>query len=155
MSAALRIGIVGYGRFGAALASLLEERGHAWRGWDPAVRIGGDHGVADVDTLLSQSDLIIVAVPVSAFEGVLRGLRPKLSPRHMVMDVCSVKQGPCQLMDEVLGAGNRPRRLPPAVWPAQHRPGGAAANRAVPESLASRRRSRGARLVRVDRQRSE
>jgi prephenate dehydrogenase len=100
----LRIGIVGYGRFGAALASLLEERGHSWRAWDPVVEVAGERGVADVDTLISQSDLVIVAVPVNAFESVLRGLRPRLGPQHMVMDVCSVKQGPCQLMDEVLGA---------------------------------------------------
>jgi len=104
MGAGLRIGIVGYGRFGAALAALLQERGHSWRGWDPVVKVPSDHGVDDVDTLLSQSDLVIVAVPVNAFEGVLRGLRPRLHPRHVVMDVCSVKQGPCQLMEELLGA---------------------------------------------------
>ena len=103
MSSGLRIGIIGHGRFGSALGGLLEERGHGWRGWDPVVGVPGGHEVADVGTLLSQSDMIIVAVPVSAFEGVLRGLRPGLGSRHLVMDVCSVKQGPCQLMDEVLG----------------------------------------------------
>ena len=104
MSIGPRIGIVGYGRFGSALAPLLQERGHSWRGWDPVVEVTGGHGVDDVETLLAQSDLIIVAVPVNTFESVLRGLRPRLDQRHVVMDVCSVKQGPCQLMEEVLGA---------------------------------------------------
>ena len=31
----MRIGIVGYGRFGCALGALLLEAGHAYRAWDP------------------------------------------------------------------------------------------------------------------------
>lgn len=103
MTTNLRIGILGHGRFGAALATLMTERRHSWRGWDPVARMPDEHAVADVDALLAQSDLIIVAVPVDAFEAVLRDLRPKLGSRHKVMDVCSVKQGPCRLMDDVLG----------------------------------------------------
>jgi prephenate dehydrogenase len=104
MNPASRIGILGQGRFGSALAGLLAERGYSWRGWDPVVPMQGDHAATDLDALVAQSDLIIVAVPVNAFETVLRNLRPRLDARHRVMDVCSVKQGPCQLMEEVLGA---------------------------------------------------
>lgn len=103
MNAAPRIGLIGHGRFGSALAKLMAERGHAWLGWDPAARVPDAHAAADVDTLLAQSDLIVVAVPVDSFESVLRNLRARLSSRHQVMDVCSVKQRPCQVMDEVLG----------------------------------------------------
>ncbi len=98
-----RIGLLGYGRFGAALATLLEERGHRWCCWDPNVRLPEGRAVADVDKLLAQSDLIIIAVPVSTFEPVLRDLASRLQPRHQVMDVGSVKLVPCRLMDEVLG----------------------------------------------------
>lgn len=98
-----RIGLLGYGRFGAALATLLEERGHGWRCWDPIARLPEAHAASDVDSLLAQSDLIIVAVPVGAFETVLRDLKPRLHGRHQVMDVGSVKLIPCRLMDEVLG----------------------------------------------------
>lgn len=103
MTLNLRIGIVGYGRFGAALATLLGERGHSWLGWDPMVRVPDEHAAADVDALLAQSDFIIVAVPVPTFEPVLRHLRPKLGARHQLMDVCSVKLGPCRFMDDLLG----------------------------------------------------
>lgn len=99
------IGLLGYGRFGSALATLLEERGHAWRCWDPTARLPDAHAAADVDDLLARSDLIIMAVPVAAFEPVLRDLRPRLQARHQVMDVGSVKLAPCRLMDEVLGDG--------------------------------------------------
>ena len=79
MSIGSGIGIVGYGRFGSALAALLQERGHVWRGWDPVVEVSGDHRVGDLDTLLAQSDLIIVAVPVSA-----------LPPKALAKDRASV-----------------------------------------------------------------
>jgi prephenate dehydrogenase len=100
-----RIGLLGYGRFGAALATLLEERGHRWCCWDPVARLPPAHAASDVDSLLAQSELVIVAVPVGAFEAVLRDLRPRLHARHQVMDVGSVKLAPCRLMDEVLGDG--------------------------------------------------
>ncbi len=103
MTRSTRIGIVGYGRFGAALAALLGERGHAWLAWDPMAPVPDEHSAADADALLAQSDFIIVAVPVPAFEPVLRQLQPKLGTRHQVMDVCSVKSGPCRLMDDLLG----------------------------------------------------
>lgn len=103
MTPDLRIGILGHGRFGAALAELITERGYSWRGWDPETRLPDEHAAPSVDALLAQSDLVIVAVPVAAFEPVLRDLRPRLGNQHQVMDVCSVKEGPCRLMDDVLG----------------------------------------------------
>ena len=98
-----RIGLLGHGRFGAAFAALLEENGYAWCGWDAAATLPQGNAVSDVDALLSQSDLIVVAVPLDAFESVLRNLRPRLTKQHEVMDVCSVKEAPCRLMDEILG----------------------------------------------------
>lgn len=97
------IGLLGYGRFGSALATLLGERGHAWRCWDPTASLPQAHAAKDVDDLLAHCELIIVAVPVAAFESVLRDLKPRLHGRHQVMDVGSVKLIPCRLMDEVLG----------------------------------------------------
>lgn len=98
-----RIGLLGYGRFGSALATLLEERGHQWLCWDPVANLPQAQAAADVDALLAQADLIILAVPVGTFEKVLRDLRPHLQGRHQVMDVGSVKLVPCRLLDEVLG----------------------------------------------------
>jgi prephenate dehydrogenase len=103
MIAKLRVGILGLGRFGAALAALAGERGYAWCAWDPATRADGEHAAADLDELLARSDLVIVAVPVDGFEAALHALRPRLQHQHQVLDVCSVKQGPCRLMDEILG----------------------------------------------------
>lgn len=98
-----RIGLLGHGRFGSAFASLLEENGYAWCGWDASASLPEGRGVTSIDALLSQSDLIVLAVPLDAFEAALVDLRPRLTGRHQLMDVCSVKEVPCRLMDEMLG----------------------------------------------------
>ena len=103
MNQALRIGVLGYGRFGSAFTALLAEHGYAWLGWDSASDVPGPHAAASVADLLARSELIVLAIPVAAFETVLRELRPQLSGQHRVLDVCSVKQHPCALMDAVLG----------------------------------------------------
>ena len=103
MNRVSRIGILGYGRFGSALAALVAEHRYPWLAWDDTRPVPGKHAAADVAGLLAGSDLIVVAVPVAVFADVLRDLRPRLGAQHQVMDVCSVKQGPCDLMDEVLG----------------------------------------------------
>lgn len=103
MNQALRIGIIGHGRFGSSFASLLTECGYAWLGWDCANTVPQAHAATNIGDLAARSELIVLAVPVSAFESVLRDLRPQLGSHHQVMDVCSVKQHPSMLMDEVLG----------------------------------------------------
>ena len=98
-----RIGLLGHGRFGAAFGTLLEQHGHAWKAWDAVVAIPDGHAAADLDALLADADLIVVGVPLDAFEAVLRDLRPRLQSRHQVIDVCSVKEAPCRWMDDILG----------------------------------------------------
>ncbi|GAB2502692.1 prephenate dehydrogenase/arogenate dehydrogenase family protein [Arenimonas alkanexedens] len=97
------IGLLGHGRFGEAFASLLDQRGLAWVGWDPGSTVPEDHAVADLDALASGADLIVLCVPLESFEPALRELQPRLHPGHQVMDVCSVKERPCQLMQSILG----------------------------------------------------
>ena len=103
MTRHLKIGIVGYGRFGSALASLLTERGYSWLGWDPLTQVPSEHAAANLPELTANSDVLIMAVPVTTFESALITLRPYLQERHTVMDACSVKQNPCLLMDRILG----------------------------------------------------
>lgn len=103
MNQALRIGILGHGRFGSAFAALLTEHGYAWLAWDSVHVVPEPHAAASIADLLANSELIVIAVPVAAFETALRELRPQLGSQHQVLDVCSVKQRPCALMDEVLG----------------------------------------------------
>lgn len=103
MAVAGTIGILGYGRFGQALAGLLDAHGYRWCAHDPVAAVPAAHAVASPEALAALADTLIIAVPVSRFEPALRGLHPHLRPRHTVIDVASVKQGPCAVMDAVLG----------------------------------------------------
>lgn len=98
-----RIGLLGHGRFGAAFGTLLEQHGHAWTAWDALAPVPEGHAAADLDALLQGAELIVVGVPLDAFEAVLRDLRPRLQSRHHVIDVCSVKEAPCRWMQDILG----------------------------------------------------
>lgn len=50
-------------------------------------------------------DVVILAVPVPALSDCLRQIAPHLRPGQVVVDVCSVKQGPMALMRSLLPAG--------------------------------------------------
>lgn len=100
----MRIGILGYGRFGRALGSLLHEAGHAYRAWDPVTNIPAERRAASLRELVDAHESLVLAVPIRALAGVLRDLRPHLRSDQLVFDVGSVKVGPCALLEEYLGA---------------------------------------------------
>lgn len=98
------IGLVGHGRFGAALGELMSRGRLDWRAYDATRPVPAAHAAADLGALAAASDLIVLAVPVVALDAALRSLRPWLTPAHTVIDVGSVKVGPCALLDRHLGA---------------------------------------------------
>ena len=100
----MRIGILGYGRFGRALGSLLREAGHGYRAWDPVVEVPGEHRTTGFHDLVDGHEALVLAVPIPALGGLITTLRPHLRPDHLVFDVGSVKVGPCALLEEHLGA---------------------------------------------------
>ena len=100
----MRIGILGYGRFGVALGSLLREAGLPYRAWDPVAPVPAECRAASVLDLVEGQEVLVLAVPIPALEGVLKQLRPHLRPDHLLFDVGSVKVGPCALMAQHLGS---------------------------------------------------
>ena len=100
----MNIGILGYGRFGGALGSLILQAGHAYQAWDPVTEVPQDHRAASPGDLVEANEVLVLAVPLQTLEGVLKSLRPHLGPQHLVLDVGSVKVGPCALLEEHLGA---------------------------------------------------
>jgi prephenate dehydrogenase len=100
----MNIGILGYGRFGRALSALLLQAGHAYQAWDPVAEIPQDHRAASPRELVNGNETLVLAVPLQALDGVLASLRPHLGPQHLVIDVGSVKVGPCDLLGKHLGA---------------------------------------------------
>jgi prephenate dehydrogenase len=146
-----RIGIVGHGRFGRALAELAADAGVETVAFDPFAEVPEGRKVASVAELSARSDLVIVAVPVAAMTGALEALAPVLRPEQLVIDVCSVKVHPIDEMKRVLGeripwVGTHPlfgpvslahaeRPLRVVVCPNPIHPSGAARARALYERI--------------------
>jgi prephenate dehydrogenase len=99
----MTIAILGYGRFGRALGSLLQQDGQAYRAYDPAAEVPAAIAAPSPEAAVAGAEWVILAMPVPHMEGALRSLRPSLRPDQTVVDVGSVKTGPCALMEQVLG----------------------------------------------------
>jgi prephenate dehydrogenase len=98
-----QVALVGYGRFGRALGSLLVESGMDYRALDPLAEVPEPHRAASLPELISGAEFVVVAVPVPRLHATLEDLRPHLRPSQLVMDVGSVKVKPVQALAEVLG----------------------------------------------------
>jgi prephenate dehydrogenase len=94
------IGIVGFGVFGALVAKHLAAHCRLLA-FDPAPRgeMPADGSVQSCDLPeIARCDVVVLAVPVSAFAEVIRALRPHLRPGTIVIDVGSVKIEPVRTM---------------------------------------------------------
>lgn len=99
----MRVGILGYGRFGRALAGLLEEAGHRYRALDPGAAVPEAKRAEDWAALAADADFLALAVPVPALAGAIEQAATVLRPGQVLFDVGSVKTGPCRSMEQILG----------------------------------------------------
>lgn len=74
---------------------------------------------------------VVLAVPVQALATVLDAVAPRLGPDTMVCDVCSVKVGPCRLMDRRVPAGCHVVGLHPLFGPQTARERGTIAGQRI------------------------
>jgi len=72
----VNIGIIGCGAWGKALATLVARAGHAPRVGYRSTPPGGIPGTPNLDALVAESDLTILAVPADAIETVVRKSSP-------------------------------------------------------------------------------
>ena len=95
------VGIIGFGRFGKVLANILQ-RGFAIKAYDPKPA-GPFPGVQflDLDTVLNEK-VIFIAVPIRHFESVIADISKKLKKETTLIDVCSVKSYPVNIMLKIL-----------------------------------------------------
>ncbi|MBI2005549.1 MAG: prephenate dehydrogenase/arogenate dehydrogenase family protein [Candidatus Aenigmarchaeota archaeon] len=100
----MKIGIIGFGQMGKFLARHFKEKHEVFvtdkiDKTKEAEKIGIKF--IDIDEIGSK-DLVILAVPISAFEDTLKLIRNYLKEGSIVLDICSVKSIPCKLMQEKL-----------------------------------------------------
>lgn len=97
--------LVGFGAFGQLIARLLAPHCRITiHDPSPAARAAavaaGLPLVADPRHL--PGDIVLLAVPVPALEPCLHAIAPHLRPGQMVIDVCSIKEEPARLMQQIL-----------------------------------------------------
>lgn len=84
------IGIIGRGPFAKLLAELIPK--------DVSVHMVGSRASAEEFRTVATSDLVILSVPFSALPAVLTQLKPLLLVDSLLVDVCSVKVKPSELI---------------------------------------------------------
>lgn len=95
--------MLGYGRFGHAFSDLLLRAGHGVRVFDPKAEVPPALKRESMAAAVQDAEWVVLAMPVPLMDAALRKLRPLLMPRHTVIDVGSVKQHPCAMMEDQLG----------------------------------------------------
>lgn len=100
----MTIGIIGFGRIGRLLTRYLVKdfRIYAFepKPRDREIRVMG--GRASSLEEVCRQDIVIVCVPIGAFEKILRSMKSLLGKNTLVVDVCSVKEYPVRLMRKIL-----------------------------------------------------
>ena len=143
--------LVGYGRFGRALAYLLSRQGTEVVAVDPAVELPAVHAEGPGRAAFTPGSTVFISVPVSRVRTVLEELTPRLQQVGLVIDVSSVRAPADAAMAETLGSqvpwvgthplfgpsslmlGERPLRV--VVCPNPRHPGAAGRARALYERI--------------------
>jgi prephenate dehydrogenase len=99
--------IIGFGRFGQTLCRLLrDDFATTVYSRSPVTAIPADLKqnltfTTDISKAYS-SDIIVYAVPISAFESVIKSHLPYIESRHQLLDVLSVKMHPAKVFQSYL-----------------------------------------------------
>ena len=91
-----RVSIIGFGRFGAMLHSLLS-KGFEVDVFDKNSIDNSDVNEVSLEDAL-QNETIFIAVPIRDFENLVKDISKKISNGKTVIDVCSVKVFPKKVM---------------------------------------------------------
>ena len=91
-----RVSIIGFGRFGAMLLSLLS-KGFEVDVFDKNSIDNSDVNEVSLEDAL-QNETIFIAVPIRDFENLVKDISKKISSGKTVIDVCSVKVFPKKVM---------------------------------------------------------
>ena len=103
MSSIRSISFFGYGRFGQALGGRLKEVGIKIKAFDNNATFPESIRAKTLQELIQDAQLVIIATPIATTANAVTTLLPFLTKNHIVSDVGSVKTGPTQVMQEILG----------------------------------------------------
>lgn len=102
----MNVGVIGFGRLGRLLVRHFAPSVDI-KVYDKSLdkRLVRAFGAAPA-TLedVCQQDMIVICVPISEFEGVIRQIKDMVRPGALVADTCSVKEHPVRVMKTLLPA---------------------------------------------------
>jgi prephenate dehydrogenase len=104
MSTGKSIGIIGFGQFGRLAAEQLSTRFPVGV-HDPQAKAGVIDGAGFASLTLEEAagrDIVIIAVPIQAMEGVIRDMAPMIRTGATVIEVASVKMMPGEWLAKYL-----------------------------------------------------
>ena len=95
------VGIIGLGRFGKVLANILQ-KGFTIKVYDERLKTS-IHGIekSSLEDVLKEKT-IFIAVPIREFDNVINKISPLLKKGTTIIDVCSVKKYPTEIMKKKL-----------------------------------------------------
>ncbi len=101
-------GVIGFGRFGQFWAKTLC-RDHTILATDrnpELAKVAAEIGIAfkSLPEVCAQAEAIFLCVPINQFEACVASLKPYLKPHTTILDVCSVKAYPAEILAQHLGA---------------------------------------------------
>jgi len=99
----VQVAIFGWGRFGRALGELALAANVGVSAVDPTATIAPEL-LATREEAIQKANIVVLAMPVDAFQSALASLTPLLRPDQLVLDVGSVKMVPSRLLEQALGA---------------------------------------------------
>lgn len=101
----MTVGIIGYGPFGKTIASVIAPHRYVKifsRRQLPSSVLCPNSTFSDLGSV-ARCDVVVLSNELSQFENDCRAISKFVKPDTIVMDVCSVKVRPCEVMKNVLG----------------------------------------------------
>ena len=104
----MRTAVLGAGKMGVWFAKWCKERGDtivlADRNPQKLAKLKNELGVevADFPTAVRSSDRVLICVSISSFEEIVKKIAPAIHQGQPVMDICSIKEYPVDIMHKYL-----------------------------------------------------
>jgi prephenate dehydrogenase len=108
----MRIAIIGAGRMGVWFAKFFLKEGYsvvvASRNKEKLSKLRSELAVetADLEEAVQNADRVLICVSISAFESVVKKISPYIREGQVVMDICSIKDYPVNIMHDHIKTGS-------------------------------------------------
>jgi len=107
----MKIAIIGAGKMGRWFTRFFLEEGDSVivssRSKEKLLKIRDEFGVEIADNVnaVKKADRILICVPIENFEAVVKEIHSHIRQDQVVMDICSIKEGPVKIMHENIKIG--------------------------------------------------